>query len=103
MRTDCTDEDIRKYYRRQAVLVHPDKVCNSVLMAVVVAAAAAAAAAAAVEVMMMVVNGYCNHWLCSDMTDMLQSAVTLLTIVVVLTLMCRCTYLVMALLAAVPQ
>ena len=27
LRKDCSDEDIRKYYRRQAVLVHPDKVC----------------------------------------------------------------------------
>jgi len=23
---DCADDDIRRYYRRQAVLVHPDKV-----------------------------------------------------------------------------
>ena len=26
LRRDCTDDDVRKYYRRQAVLVHPDKV-----------------------------------------------------------------------------
>lgn len=25
LKVDCTDEEIRKYYRRQAVLVHPDK------------------------------------------------------------------------------
>jgi hypothetical protein len=25
LKVDCSDEDIRKYYRRQAVLVHPDK------------------------------------------------------------------------------
>jgi len=38
LRTDCTDEDIRKYYRRQAVLVHPDKVCTSGGMVVAVVA-----------------------------------------------------------------
>jgi len=37
LRKDCSDEDIRKYYRRQAVLVHPDKVC---LLSVIVAAVA---------------------------------------------------------------
>jgi DnaJ family protein C protein 14 len=26
LRHDCTDEDIKRHYRRQAVLVHPDKV-----------------------------------------------------------------------------
>lgn len=26
LKVDCTDEEIRKYFRRQAVLVHPDKV-----------------------------------------------------------------------------
>ena len=25
MTPTCTDEDIRRYYKRQAVLVHPDK------------------------------------------------------------------------------
>ena len=26
LRSDATDEEIKRYYRRQAVLVHPDKV-----------------------------------------------------------------------------
>lgn len=25
LRADCSDEEIRRYYKRQAVLVHPDK------------------------------------------------------------------------------
>ena len=29
LRHDCTDEDIKRYYRRQAVLVHPDKNCTA--------------------------------------------------------------------------
>ena len=28
VRSDATDEVIKKYYRRQAVLVHPDKVSD---------------------------------------------------------------------------
>jgi len=28
---DCSDDDIKKYYRRQAVLVHPDKVSVSAM------------------------------------------------------------------------
>ncbi len=26
LRLDCTDEEVKCYYRRQAILVHPDKV-----------------------------------------------------------------------------
>ncbi|VDM43305.1 unnamed protein product [Toxocara canis] len=32
LRADCQDEDIRRYYKRQAVLVHPDKVQFSMLI-----------------------------------------------------------------------
>ena len=28
VRMDVSDDDIKKYYRRQAMLVHPDKVCS---------------------------------------------------------------------------
>lgn len=26
LRADCKDDDIKRYYKKQAVLVHPDKV-----------------------------------------------------------------------------
>uniref|UniRef100_A0A183EKT6 J domain-containing protein n=1 Tax=Gongylonema pulchrum TaxID=637853 RepID=A0A183EKT6_9BILA len=28
LRADCTDDDIKRYFKRQAVLVHPDKVSS---------------------------------------------------------------------------
>ncbi len=31
LRHDATDEEIKKYYRKQAILVHPDKVSSSTL------------------------------------------------------------------------
>ena len=32
LRSDATDEEIKRYYRRQAVLVHPDKVLCYICM-----------------------------------------------------------------------
>lgn len=32
LRADCSDEDIKRYYKRQAVLVHPDKVGFALLL-----------------------------------------------------------------------
>lgn len=29
LRYDVTDDEVKKYYRKQAVLVHPDKVTNT--------------------------------------------------------------------------
>ena len=32
LRYDVTDDEVKKYYRKQAVLVHPDKVTNTKCM-----------------------------------------------------------------------
>lgn len=32
LRADCKDDDIRRYYKKQAVLVHPDKVSFPILI-----------------------------------------------------------------------